>query len=133
MKSDLVVYSEEIFLTKDVDVNGCSGSTAAVGGLYDVGGAVVSLGLADCDSGVSWLGVNGHSVVWFKDLISLGPFHTGFRFTSYFGGKFDFAASFGGQTSQQFGIQLDLWGLYMNNNGSFRKLGIKSVFLHFWF
>lgn len=92
--------SPRICLTEDVDVDGGSGTATAVGGLDDVGGAVVSLGLADGDSGVSWLGVNGYPVVRFENQVGLGPFHSGFRLTCHLGGELDLAAGLGRQTCQ---------------------------------
>lgn len=92
--------SLRICLTKDVDVDGGGGTATAVGGLDDVGGAVVSLGLTDGDSGMSRLGVNGHPVVRFENQVGLGPFHSGFRLTSHLGGELDLAASLGCQTCQ---------------------------------
>lgn len=111
-------------LTKDVDFNGGSGTALAVGGLYDVGGAVVSLGLCDANGRVSWLGVDGHPVIRFEYQVSLGPFHPGFWLTSHLGWEFDLAASLGGKTGQQFGVQLDLWRLCRENENerSFRNL-----------
>lgn len=95
-------------LTEDVDVDGGGGAAAAVGGLDDVGGAVVSLGLGDCDGGVSRLGLKGHSVVRFEDQVGLGPFHPGLRFSRHLGGELDLAAGLGGETGQEFSVQLDL-------------------------
>lgn len=85
-------------LTEDVDVDGGSGAAAAVGGLYDVSGAVISLGLGNGDGGVSWLGVDGHPVVWFENQVGLCPLHPGFGLTHHLGGEFDLAAGLGGQT-----------------------------------
>lgn len=115
-------------LTEDVDVDGGSGAAAAVGGLYDVGGAVVSLGLGDSDGGVSRLGVDGHSVIWFEDQVGLGPFHPGFRLTRHLGREFNLAAGLGSQTGQQLGIQLDLWRLCIDNKdeGSVRSLQFRG-------
>lgn len=87
-------------LTEDVDIDSGSGTATAVGGLNDIGRAVVSLGLGDGDGGVSWLGVNGHPVVWFEDQVGLGPFHTGFGLTRHLGGEFNLATSVGSQTGQ---------------------------------
>lgn len=103
-------------LTEDVDVHGGSGTAAAVGGLDDVGGAVVSLGLGDGDGGVSWLGVDGHSVVWFEDQVGLGPFHPGLGLTHHFRGEFDLAAGLGSQTGQQLGVQLNFWRLCVDKD-----------------
>lgn len=104
--------SADCFLTQDVDVDGGGGSTAAVGGLDDVGGAVVSLGLGDGDSGMSRFGVNGDSVIWFEDQVGLCPLHPRFGLTRHLRRQLDLAAGFGRQASQQFSIQLNLWRLY---------------------
>lgn len=98
-------------LTKDVDVHGGGGTSAAVCGLNDVGGGVVSLGLGDGDGGVSWLGVDRHSIVRFEEQVGLRPLHAGFWLTLHFSREFDLTAGFGSQTSQQLGIQLNLWRL----------------------
>lgn len=115
-------------LTENVDVHGGSGTAAAVGGLYDVGGTVVSLGLGDGDGGVSWLGVDGHPVVRFEDQVGLGPFHPGFGFTCHLGGEFNFAAGLCSQTGQQLGVQLDLWRHCMDDKteGSVRSLQFRG-------
>ena len=98
-------------LTENVDINGGRGTTAAVGGLNNVSGTVISLGLGDGDSGVSRLCVDGHPVICVEDQVGLGPFHTGLWLSSHLGWEFNLFASLGGQTSQQLGIQLDLWRL----------------------
>lgn len=58
---------------------------------------------------MSWRSLNGHSVIWFEDQVGLGPLHPGLRLACHLGREFDLAASLGGETSQQLGIQLDLW------------------------
>lgn len=115
-------------LTEDVDVDGGSGAAAAVGGLYDVGGGVISRGLGDGDGGVSRLGVDRHPVIWFEDQVGLGPFDPWLGLTCHLGGEFDLAASLGCQTGQQLGIQLDLWRLCMDNKdeGSLRSLQFRG-------
>lgn len=60
---------------------------------------------------MSRLGVDGDSVIWFEDQVSLGPFHPRFGLTRHLGGEFNLAAGLGSQTGQQLGIQLDLWRL----------------------
>lgn len=102
-------------LTEDVDVNGGSSTAAVIGSLNDIGGTVVSLGLGDSDSGVSWLSINRDPVIWFEDKVGLGPFHPGLRLTLHLRGEFNLAAGLGSKTSQQLGIQLDLWRLCINN------------------
>lgn len=104
----------EHFLTKDVDVNGGGGSAAAVGGLDDVGGTVVPLGLCNGDSGMSRFSVDGDSVVWFEDQVGFCPLHPRFGLTRHLCRQLDLAASLGRQTCQQFGIQLNLWRLCMH-------------------
>lgn len=113
--------SSEDFLTEDVDVDGGGGSTAAVGGLNDVGGTIVSLGLCNGDSGMSRFSVDGDSVIWFEDQIGFCPLHPRFRFTHHLCRKLDLAAGFGRQSRQQFGIQLNLWRLYTHDK---RELSI---------
>lgn len=102
-------------LTEDVDIDSCSGTATAVGGLDDVGGAVVSLGLGNSDGGVSWFGVNGHPVVRFEDQVSFGPLHPGFGLTCYLGGELDLAACLGGQTGQQLCVKINLRRFCMDN------------------
>lgn len=106
-----LVSRAESFLTKDVDVNGGGGSATAVGGLDDVGGTVISLGLCDGDGGMSWFSVDGDSVIWFEDQVGLRPLHPRFRLPLHLCRQLDLAACFSCQTSQQFGIQLNLWRL----------------------
>ena len=108
-------------LTKDVDIDGGSGTATAVGGLNDVGGAVISLGFGNSDGRVSWLCVNGHPVIWFEDQVSFGPLHPGLRLTRHLSRKFNLTACLGGQTSQQLGIQLDLWRFCVDNKDNSRS------------
>lgn len=100
-----------IDLTKDVDIHSGSGTTAAVGGFDDISGTVISLCLGDGNHGVSWLGVDGHPVVWFEDQVGFGPLDSWLRLTCHISRKFNLAASLSSQTSQKLGIQLDLWRL----------------------
>lgn len=104
-------------LTKDVDLNSGSGTAAAVGGLDDVGGAVISLGLGNGNGGVSRLGVDGNPVVWLEDQVSFRPFHAGLRLTLHLGRELDLAAALSSQTSQQLDVQLDLWRFCMDDKG----------------
>lgn len=98
-------------LTQNVDVDSGSGAAAAVGGLDDVGGAVVPLGLGDGDGGVSRRGVDAHSVVGLEHQVGLGPLDPRLRLPLHLSGELDLAAGLGGQTRQQLGVQHDLWRL----------------------
>lgn len=121
MKACLVSERAGSFLTQDVDVNGGGGSTAAVGGLNDVGGTVISIGLCNGDSGMSWFRVNGDSVIWLEDQVGLCPLYPRFRLPLHLCRQLNLAASFSCQTSQQFGIQLNLWRLYMHDTNTKTK------------
>lgn len=89
------------YLTQNVDVDGGSGTAAAVGGLDDVGGAVVPLGLGDGDGGVSRRGVDAYPVVGLQHQVSLGPLDSRLWLPRHLGGKLDLTAGLGGQTRQQ--------------------------------
>lgn len=115
--------STQFFLTKDVDVDGGGGPAAAVGGLNDVGGTIISLGLCNGDRGMSRFSVDGDSVIWFEDQVGFCPLHPRFRFTHHLCRELDLAAGFGRQSCQQFGVQLNLWRLYMQD----KKRSSKSV------
>lgn len=100
MKTRSVSGCAGSLLTKDVDINGGGGSTAAIGSLNDIGGAVVSLGLCNGDGGMSWYGVDGDPVIWFEDQVGLCPLDPGFRLSGHLCRQLDFAACFRCQTSQ---------------------------------
>lgn len=118
-------------LTENVDIDSGSGAAAAVGGLNDVGGAVVPLGLGDGDGGVSRRGVDAHPVVGLQHEVGLGPLDPRLRLPFHLGGKLNLTAGLGGQTRQQLGIQHDLWRLCVDEEQKIMREGLQLWLLQF--
>lgn len=63
---------------------------------------------------MSRFGVDRDPVVRFEDQVGFGPLHPGLGLPRHLCGQLDLAASLGRQARQQFGIQLNLWRLYVH-------------------
>ncbi len=97
MSSGFIHYN---IFTKNVDVNGGSGTSTGIDCLNDVGGSVSSGGVADGQLGVSWLCVNGDAVICPQDQVSLCPLHPRIRLSFDISRKLDLGSCPCSQTSQ---------------------------------